>query len=218
MPAFGLSGPWRDNVGFAQTMEQISGLAWVTGHADDQPRIQRGPCDPLAGMHSAFAILVALAERERTGEGKLLECTMVEGALNAAAELAIEWSAYGVELGREGNRGPEGAPQNIYACRGDEQWLALAVKDDAQWSALCEELGQPGLDERRRRSQAAAGRRNEARSSIDEKLAAWAAGPGARRGLSRGCSRAAFPAAPVVQRDAAPTHTRSSRRGASTRT
>ncbi|MFN8644352.1 MAG: CoA transferase [Candidatus Binatia bacterium] len=55
MPAFGLSGPWRDNTGFAQTMEQMTGLAWVTGHRDDQPRIQRGPCDPLAGMHAAFA-------------------------------------------------------------------------------------------------------------------------------------------------------------------
>ena len=43
MPAFGLSGPWRDNVGFAQTMEQVTGLAWITGHTDDQPRIQRGP-------------------------------------------------------------------------------------------------------------------------------------------------------------------------------
>ncbi|MCH2170716.1 CoA transferase, partial [Myxococcota bacterium] len=116
MPAFGLSGPWRENVGFAQTMEQISGLAWVTGHAEDQPRIQRGPCDPLAGMHAAYAVLVALAEREHTGEGKLLECTMVEGALNAAAEIAIEWSAYGVELQRAGNRGPQGSPQNIYAC------------------------------------------------------------------------------------------------------
>ena len=69
MPAFGLSGPWRDNVGFAQTMEQISGLAWITGHADDQPRIQRGPCDPLAGMHAAFATQVALAEREKSGRG-----------------------------------------------------------------------------------------------------------------------------------------------------
>ncbi|MBW2390586.1 MAG: CoA transferase, partial [Deltaproteobacteria bacterium] len=39
MPAFGLDGPWRDNVGFAQTMEQLSGLAWLTGHPDDQPRI-----------------------------------------------------------------------------------------------------------------------------------------------------------------------------------
>ncbi|HPG27213.1 MAG TPA: CoA transferase, partial [Myxococcota bacterium] len=123
MPAFGLSGPWRDNVGFAQTMEQISGLAWMTGHAEDQPRIQRGPCDPLAGMHAAFATLVALAEREKTGRGHLLECTMVEGALNAAAETAIEWSAYGVELSRDGNRGPEGAPQNVYACAGEERWI-----------------------------------------------------------------------------------------------
>ena len=127
MPAFGLSGPWRDNVGFAQTMEQMSGLAWMTGHAEDQPRIQRGPCDPLAGMHAAFATLVALAEREKTGTGHLLECTMVEGALNAAAEMAVEWSAYGVEISRDGNRGPEGAPQNVYACAGDENWLALCV-------------------------------------------------------------------------------------------
>ena len=73
MPAFGLSGPWRDRVGFAQTMEQITGLAWLTGHPHDQPRIQRGPCDPLAGTHAAFATLVALAERERTGTGHLVE-------------------------------------------------------------------------------------------------------------------------------------------------
>ena len=71
MPAFGLSGPWRNHVGFAQTMEQITGMAWITGFADDQPRIQRGPCDPLAGMHAAYATLVALAERDRTGAGQL---------------------------------------------------------------------------------------------------------------------------------------------------
>jgi len=42
MPAFGLTGPWRDRPGFAQNVEQLSGLAWVTGHRDDQPRIPRG--------------------------------------------------------------------------------------------------------------------------------------------------------------------------------
>ena len=92
MPAFGLSGPWRDNTGFAQTMEQVTGLAWLTGHTWDQPRIQRGPSDPNAGMHAAFAVLVGLAERDATGEGCQLEVTMVEGALNAAAELAIEYT------------------------------------------------------------------------------------------------------------------------------
>ena len=56
MPAFGLDGPWRDRVGFAPTMEQIAGLAWVTGLADGPPIPPRGACDPLAGVHAAFAV------------------------------------------------------------------------------------------------------------------------------------------------------------------
>ena len=72
----------------AQTMEQMTGLAWVTGYPDDQPLIQRGPSDPNAGMHAAFGLLVALAEREATGEGQHVEVTMIEAALNAAAEQA----------------------------------------------------------------------------------------------------------------------------------
>jgi crotonobetainyl-CoA:carnitine CoA-transferase CaiB-like acyl-CoA transferase len=194
MPAFGLSGPWRDNVGFAQTMEQISGLAWMTGHADDQPRIQRGPCDPLAGMHAAFATLVALAERDHTGTGHLLECSMVEGALNAAAEMAIEWSAYGVELARDGNRGPEGAPQNVYACAGEERWLALAITNDEQWRALRQELGEPDWAQDAD-LQTHEGRRRR-HDELDEALAKWAAGcerdVAVERLLARG-----IPAAPV---------------------
>ena len=69
MPAFGLDGPWRDRVGFAQTMEQISGLAWVTGFADGPPVIPRGPCDPLAGMHAVLALLVALEHRRQHRRG-----------------------------------------------------------------------------------------------------------------------------------------------------
>ncbi|MBW2269460.1 MAG: CoA transferase [Deltaproteobacteria bacterium] len=210
MPAFGLSGPWRDNVGFAQTMEQISGLAWVTGHADDQPRIQRGPCDPLAGMHAAFAILVALAEREHTGEGKLLECTMVEGALNAAAEVAIEWSAYGVELERDGNRGPEGAPQNIYACRGDENWLALAVTSDDQWLALCDELGKPDWS-RDAELGTAAGRRTK-HDALDEKLAAWALEQDVEAAVGRLIARG-IPAASLTDPREASAHPQMAARG-----
>jgi crotonobetainyl-CoA:carnitine CoA-transferase CaiB-like acyl-CoA transferase len=143
MPAFGLDGPWRDRTGFAQTMEQISGMAWVTGFADGPPVIPRGPCDPLAGMHAVLALLVALEHRRRTGEGQLVESTMVEAALNAAAEQVLEWQAYGRLLGRDGNRGPVSAPQNLYACRGTEQWIALAVATDAQWAALVNVLGRP---------------------------------------------------------------------------
>ncbi len=147
MPAFGLSGPWRNHVGFAQTMEQITGMAWITGFADDQPRIQRGPCDPLAGMHAAFATLVALAERDRTGAGSFIECPMVEGALNASAEQIIEYSAYGNIMQRAGNRCSRAAPQGLYPCQGHrpeaEQWLALSIETDAQWRELKHCLGDP---------------------------------------------------------------------------
>ncbi|NQX87576.1 MAG: CoA transferase [Halioglobus sp.] len=147
MPAFGLDGPWRDHVGFAQTMEQITGMAWLTGFEDDQPRIQRGPCDPLAGMHAAFATLVALEEREKTGKGSFLECPMVEGALNAAAEQVVEYSAYGNVMQREGNRCAQAAPQGLYPCQGHsleaEQWLALSVETETQWQALRHYLGNP---------------------------------------------------------------------------
>ena len=175
MPAFGLSGPWRDNTGFAQTMEQLSGLAWVTSHADDQPRIPRGPCDPLAGMHAAWAFLIALAERAASGRGHHVESTMVESALNIAAEQVVEWTAYGRLMQREGNRSPLAAPQGLYPCAdgqpGMESWLALSVATDAQWRALRSALGDPAwaidpaLDTRQ-------GRR-AAHGVIDEHLRGW---------------------------------------------
>ncbi len=143
MPAFGLDGPWRNNVGFAQTMEQMTGMAWVTGHEFDQPRIPRGPCDPLAGMHSAFAILVGLHRRETTGRGSFIEVSMVEAALNAAAEQVIEYTAYGSELSRLGNRSRDAAPQGLYKCDGDDQWVAVSVETDAQWEGLRRALGNP---------------------------------------------------------------------------
>jgi crotonobetainyl-CoA:carnitine CoA-transferase CaiB-like acyl-CoA transferase len=173
MPGFGLSGPWRDRTGFAQTMEQVSGMAWVTGLADGPPLIPRGACDPMAGMHAVVALLVALDERERSGRGSMVEMTMVEAALNAAAELVIERSAYGALLHRDGNRGPVAAPQGVYACRGDERWLALAVATDEQWEGLRRALGDPGWAADP--ALAGAGGRRSAHDRLDEGLAQWCA-------------------------------------------
>ena len=81
MPAFGLDGPWRERPGFAQNIEQATSLAWVTGHADDQPRIQRGPCDPNGGLHAVIGMMAALDERDRTGKGSLVEASLFDAAL-----------------------------------------------------------------------------------------------------------------------------------------
>ncbi|MEM7285354.1 MAG: CoA transferase [Actinomycetota bacterium] len=167
MPAFGLDGPWRDRPGFAQTMEQVTGLAWVTGHCDDQPRIQRGPCDPNAGMHAVFAIFGALIERDRTGQGAFLELTMVEAALNVAAEQVIEWTAHGHLIERNGNRSSYAAPQGIYRTDADETWVGVAVESDAQWEALVDVIGRPDL------AQLDASGRRDRHDEIDAAIAAW---------------------------------------------
>ncbi|WP_253849249.1 CaiB/BaiF CoA-transferase family protein [Mycobacterium asiaticum] len=146
MPAFGLDGPWRDRVGFAQTMEQATGMAWMTGHADGPPLIPRGVCDPIAGLHAAFAAVAALVIRDRNDIGVHVESTMAEAALNVAAEMLVEYSRNGIELRRNGNRGPGAAPQGIYPCQGEDRWVALAATDDAGRRALAELIGRPDLD------------------------------------------------------------------------
>jgi crotonobetainyl-CoA:carnitine CoA-transferase CaiB-like acyl-CoA transferase len=201
MPAFGLDGPWRDRVGFAQTMEQMSGMAWITGFADGPPVIPRGPCDPLAGMHAATALLVALEHRRSTGRGQLVEATMVEAALNAAVEQVIEHQAYGRILARDGNRGPVGAPQNLYPCRGDDQWIALAVTSDEQWRALRELLGDPGWAGDP--ALASAKGRRAAHERIDEELARWFASRDVGEAVEL-LLAAGIPAAPVLAANVAP--------------
>ena len=145
MPAFGLDGPWRDRTGFAMTIEQASGLAWVTGHRDGPPMVPRGVCDPVGGMHAAFAVLLALRERDRTGQGCLIEVPLIEVGLNAAAEQIVEWSANDILLERMGNRSRRRAPQGVYESAATDQWVAVSVETDGQWLALCRAIGAEDL-------------------------------------------------------------------------
>jgi len=149
MPAWGLDGPWKDRTGFAPNVEQASGLAWLTGY-EDMPLIPRGVCDPVGGMHTVYALSMALEERERTGEGMLVEVPLVESALNLAAEQVIEWTAYGEFLTRRENRGPVASPQAVFVCqpskretRYEKKFAALSIVNDAHWATLVELLGRP---------------------------------------------------------------------------
>jgi crotonobetainyl-CoA:carnitine CoA-transferase CaiB-like acyl-CoA transferase len=171
MPAWGLDGPWRDRVGFAPSVEQASGLAWLTGY-EDLPLIVRGVCDPVGGMHTVFALLAALEVRRKTGAGLLVEVPLVEPGLNIAAEQVIEYTAYGELLTRQGNRSPVIAPQGVYRCENDA-FVALSVVTDTHWSGLCRALGDPEWT-REPAFHDAAGRR-AAHDPIDTHLLAWCA-------------------------------------------
>jgi crotonobetainyl-CoA:carnitine CoA-transferase CaiB-like acyl-CoA transferase len=136
MPGFGLSGPWSHYRAYAMTGDQLSGLAWRTGWPDDRPTCPRTIGDSFTGLHAAFAILVALHRRARTGGGALVEISSMEVAISLAAEEVVESTMNGLELGRPGNRSDRCAPQGVYRAAGEDDWVALCVDSDQMWRSL----------------------------------------------------------------------------------
>jgi crotonobetainyl-CoA:carnitine CoA-transferase CaiB-like acyl-CoA transferase len=176
-------------------MEQIAGLAWVTGSADGPPIPPRGACDPLAGVHAAFAVTAALCFADRTGAGQLVELPMIETVLNVTAVQPIEAEVFGVTLSRRGNRGHGSAVQNLYRCAGDDDWIAVTVGTDDQWRALADVLGQPSWTDDRR-FDTVDGRRTHA-DEIDRKLHDWFADQKLDEAVNS-LAAVSIPAAPVV--------------------
>jgi crotonobetainyl-CoA:carnitine CoA-transferase CaiB-like acyl-CoA transferase len=170
MPGFGLDGPWRDYVGWALNIEQVSGMSAVTGYADGPPCNVQGPADPIVGVHAGVALLAALEHRRRSGEGQLIEVAQIEVAAAVTAEPVIEYSMNGIVRPREGNR-RRGYCQGVYPTDTDDAWVAVSVRDDNDWSQLVEAMGRPGLLEDDRL--ATADRRAAAHDVFDQVVAAW---------------------------------------------
>jgi crotonobetainyl-CoA:carnitine CoA-transferase CaiB-like acyl-CoA transferase len=176
-PAYGLTGPWRERLAYAPTIEAQAGLAWISGFTDRGPEPPSGVADAMGGAHATFALLLALEHRRRTGKGMFLECPMVGSSLNLAAEQVVEHSAYGRLLQRRGNRSATCVPQGVYrtddvdANGARDRWVAISVADDEHWHALCRVVDAPAwaldpvlLDVEARR---------RAEDRIDELVAAW---------------------------------------------
>ncbi len=143
MPAFGLEGPWRNYVGWAMAIAQAAGISWITGDPSDElPRNPGAFVDPAVAMHALVAIQAALAHHRRTGEGQLIEMAQVETAAYMCPEPVIDYSMNGRTLARQGNRSLEHAPEGVFPCA-DGAYVALSVRDDADWSRMVEMLGNP---------------------------------------------------------------------------
>ncbi|MFC2058479.1 CaiB/BaiF CoA transferase family protein [Chloroflexota bacterium] len=150
MPAYGLTGPWRDYAGFAFAFEQASGLAYLTGYADGTPQNLGGAADPIAGMHAALAILAALEYRRRTGEGQHIEMSQAETLTCLLGQAVMDYSMNERVWERMGNRDPAMAPHGVYRCKGMDKWVAISISSDAEWKSFCQIIGNPQLaqDER----------------------------------------------------------------------
>ena len=171
MAGFGKTGADRALVGFGPIVEQMAGLASLTGYGDDGVPYKTGISygDPVGGVAAAGALVLALIQRRRTGRGACIDLAQRETMAQMLPEAFAAASLRGEEPVQRGNRHPRWAPQGVYPCTGKEQWLALSVRSDAEWRALCEVIGAPEL----------AGLALEARRArhdeIDARIAAWSA-------------------------------------------
>ena len=154
LSGYGAPGPWTEFPAFAAATEAVAGLNSVQGR-DDEPPVRVGSgifADQLSGMYAALAIVAALEHRQRTGQGRYIDLAMAECVTHLLGPSVVYTERTGSLPGRPGNRDPHRAPQGTYACRGNDQWLALTVADDEQWSSLVElrrpAPAQPGVGHR----------------------------------------------------------------------
>lgn len=138
VPAMESSGPrtgWR---GFGDTFAGVGGIKAVSGHASDppQPFGHQYPDFSANPFHAATALVAAIHHRDRTGEGQFIEISQYESTVALSGTSVLEYTANGELPAKPGNRDPMAAPHNIYRCRGDESWCAIAIFTDEQWAAL----------------------------------------------------------------------------------
>jgi crotonobetainyl-CoA:carnitine CoA-transferase CaiB-like acyl-CoA transferase len=154
MPAMGADGPERDYVGFGSTLELLSGITELTGYAGGPP-LKSGFWygDPISGVHAAAAVMMALLEREATGEGQIVEVAQIETLTGFAADAILEYAVHGDTYERMGNRDLVAAPQGCFRTSEDDAWITISVGSADEWRRLASLIGRddwsrdPGLDE-----------------------------------------------------------------------
>jgi crotonobetainyl-CoA:carnitine CoA-transferase CaiB-like acyl-CoA transferase len=144
MPGYGTTGPYKDFVAFGEMIEPFAGLSELTGYADRAPlRLAVAYPDPVAGFHAALATLLALRQRRQTGLGQHIHIPHREPITRMLGEVVLDYTVNGRTQHRIGNRHRAWAPHGCYPCRGQDRWITVAARNDVEWTALCEVLGEP---------------------------------------------------------------------------
>ncbi|MEJ6011765.1 CoA transferase [Novosphingobium aquae] len=136
----GQDGPDSHFAGYAPLFGAWGGLSDLTGFADGPPVEMRHVMDHTCGMHAAVALMAALHRRRATGEGAHVDVAAREVASMLCGE-ALLLSAAGGEPRRMGNAAEGLGPHGVFACMGEERWLSIAVRSDAELTKLEDIVG-----------------------------------------------------------------------------
>ena len=143
---FGQTGPYAHRAGYDFIIQGMSGLMSVTGEPDGQPqKVGVAVTDIFTGVYSATAILAALVQRGRTGQGQHIDMALLDVATSIMANQALNYLTTGTPPGMMGNAHPNLAPYAVFDCA--DGWIILATGNDAQYRRLCTLLGLPDMAE-----------------------------------------------------------------------
>lgn len=146
MPAAGLYGPYRDLRTYGLSLASLTGMDSLTGYTDGPPiPMENAITDPYNGILGAFAILVALHHRQRTGCGQHIDYSQQEAVMHMVGPAVMDYVMNGRSATPMGNTHPlgMGAPHGVFPCVGDDRWISIAVMSEAEWSALVDAMGSP---------------------------------------------------------------------------
>lgn len=197
MPSAGLTGPERDQVGYGATNDLTSGLVSVTGYEDGVPQnVGINASDPIAAFHGALSVVAALHQRRRTGQGQWIDLSQRESTAHLMGPLILGHGMNGRSAEPSGNTHPALVPHDVYPCRGEDSWIAIAIDREEAWHSLCRLAG------RRLRAVSSATREERLlrQEDLNARIGAWTATQD-RDELWRRLQAAGVASAPVYEAD-----------------
>ena len=176
---FGHTGPYSDFKTWGPIVQAVSGLTFTSGLPGREPAgWGYSYMDHTGAYFMAIAILLALLHRQRTGEGQWVDLACTEAALTLHGPALIDWTVNARPMRRAGqphsnrNRWPPMAPHGIYPSQGDDDWVALACRDEWDWVRFADVVGETWCADARFRGLDS---RLAAQDALDENVGAWTA-------------------------------------------
>ncbi|MDG2114381.1 MAG: CoA transferase, partial [Actinomycetota bacterium] len=164
----GQTGPMRSFAGFGNLAASVAGFFDICGWPD---RLPAGPymayTDYTSPRFTAMALLAALDQRRRTGEGQYLDFSQMEAATHLLTPALLDYQRTGKMTTRMGNADPVMCPHSVYPGCGQDSWIAIAIENDDQWKSLAVEMRRTDL------ADLTVAERRERETELDELISAW---------------------------------------------
>jgi crotonobetainyl-CoA:carnitine CoA-transferase CaiB-like acyl-CoA transferase len=177
MSGMGQTGPWRDFVAYAPTVQSLGGLTYLTSYNRNSPAgVGQAYADVISGLYCAIAVLSALEYRAMSGTGQYVDLSEYEAVCGMIGPALMAAAAGQLEIFPRGNRSPHipAAPYGCYRCAGKDRWCVIAVFDNMEWTALCEVMKRPEWLAHEHFSTLAGRKENE--EELDSLIEQWTSG------------------------------------------